>query len=39
MTLAARADRILTLRSDGAIEEDRSPEWLALRARKGARAV
>ena len=39
MTLAERADRILSLGPDGVVVEDRSPEGLALRARrKGARA-
>jgi ATP-binding cassette subfamily B protein len=39
MTLAERADRVLTLGPDGVVVEDRSPERLALHARrKGARA-
>jgi ATP-binding cassette, subfamily B, bacterial len=39
MALAERADRVLSLGPDGAVVEDRSPESLALRARrKGARA-
>jgi len=39
MALAERADRVLSLGPDGAVIEDRSPERLALRARrKGARA-